>query len=72
MPVRTFRAVDLPEPLWPMIPSDDPLGTEKVASLSAQKVLGAGGLPRTSRSLSDVRRSAAMRNLLDSPTASMA
>ncbi len=55
-----------------MIPSEDPFGTEKVASLSAQKVLGAGDFPRTSRSLSEVRRSVAIRNFFDSPTASMA
>ena len=72
MPVRTFSAVDLPEPLWPMMPSEDPFGTAKDASLRAQNVLGAGARPRTNRSLRDVRRSVAMRNFLERATASTA
>ena len=38
MPASTFSAVDFPDPFWPMSPMDDPRGTEKEASLSAQNV----------------------------------
>src|SRR5919107_1626892 len=57
MPASSLSIVDLPEPLEPMRPYVEPVGTSKEMSRSAENSRASFADPRTKRSLRLVRRS---------------
>ena len=66
-----FSSVVLPEPLWPIRPSDDPSWTSNATSRSAQKS-SARMRPESRRCLSELGRSRNSRKTLETSSTSSA